>query len=238
MKKLALYSFYVISVSFIMSCDELEPCHRTSSNIISETRDLKDFKGVAFDNSGDFFLTQGPEFLFTIEGPDNVVELTTTRVENELLVIGSDGCFNGDYKLNVEITAPEYRFINFSGIGSLTTVGQIEGDVLVMELMGLGDIEADIYVDSLYTTISGNGTVEYTGEVIRHQFSSSGEVTLNSYSLDTDHTFINLTGIGNNYVHANESLAVVIAGSSIVYYQGNPTVQTEITGSGEVIDGN
>ncbi len=238
MKKLALYSFYVISVSFIMSCDELEPCHRTSSNIISETRDLKDFKGVAFANLGDIFLTQGPEFLFTIEGPDNVVELITTRVENELLVIGSDGCFNGDYMLNIEITAPEFTFINFSGIGSITTVGQIEGNVLVMELMGLGDIEADIYVDSLYTTISGNGTVEYTGEVIRHQFSSSGEVTLNSYSLDTDHTIINLTGIGNNYVHANESLAVVIAGSSIVYYQGNPTVQTEITGSGEVIDGN
>lgn len=235
MKNLVLYLFIA---SLFISCDSGLECIRPSTTIVSETRDLKDFRGVAFSNIGDIYLTQGPEFSFKIEGPDNVVELTTTKIENELLVIGTSDCFNGEYELSVEITAPEYKFINFSGLGSLTTVGQLEGDILVMELMGVGEIEADIYVDTLITTISGNAIVNYTGNVTRHEFFSSGQFALNSYPLETDHTYIRITGIGDSYVTANETLEVIIEGTGDVHYQGNPVIDSEIIGSGKVIDSN
>lgn len=240
MKNLAYYLLCASIFNLLASCNEgIDSCVRVSSNIISESRDLKDFKGVAFSGQSEIYLTQGPEYSFTIKGPDNVVGFTTTRIENELLVITTEECFNGEYELNIEITAPEYSFINLSGFATLTSVDQIEGDVLVMELMGLGIIEADVYVDSLYTTISGNGTVNYTGEVSKHFLSSSGEFRLNSYPMATDQTFINVTGIGDSYVRANESLSVIITGTGNVYYQGNPTtIHTDITGNGEVIDDN
>jgi hypothetical protein len=238
MKNFGAYLFYMFSYSLLMSCVGPDPCHRASDNIITETRDLKDFRGIAFTSLGDIYITQGPEYSFTIKGPDNVVGFTTTRIENELLVITTEECFNGEYELSIEITAPEYTFINLAGLATLTSVSEISGDLLVMELVGIGVIEADVYVDSLYTTISGNGTVNYTGEVSRHFLSSSGEFRLNGYSLQTDHTFINLTGIGDSYVHANESLTVEITGTGKVFYQGDPDIYTDITGNGEVIDDN
>jgi len=186
----------------------------------------------------DIYLTQGSEYSFTIVGPDNVVEFMSSEVQNEVLVIGTNTCFNGDYELRIEITAPEYRYINMTGIGSVTTVNQIEGDILATEMMGVGEIEADVYVDSLYTTIAGTGAVNYTGEVLRHELSSSGIFTLNSFDLETAHTEINIAGEGDAYVRANETLSVIIEGKGNVYYKGNPTIHKEISGTGEVIDDN
>ena len=237
MKNFKFY-FVILSLALFSSCDEGLECNRVSTNIISETRDLKDFKGVVFSNLGNIVLTQGSEYSFTINGPDNVVEFTNTTVEDELLVISSNTCFNGDYDLDIEITAPEYSYINLAGAGSIKTANQIEGDILVMEMMGVGDIEADVYVDSLYTTISGTGTVNYTGEAYMHEVSSSGLFTLNSYDLETVNTKINITGEGYSYVRVNETLTVLITGIGTVYYTGNPAVEKDITGTGEVIDDN
>lgn len=237
MKNFKIY-FVILSLALISSCDEGLECNRVSTNIISETRDLKDFKGVVFSNQGNIVLTQGSEYSFTIKGPDNVVEFTNTTIEDELLVISSNTCFNGDYDLDIEITAPEYRYINLAGAGSIKTVNQLDGDILVMEMMGVGDIEADVYVDSLYTTISGTGTVNFTGEAYTHEVSSSGSFTLNSYDLETVNTKINITGEGYSYVLVNETLSVLITGIGTVYYKGNPTIDKDITGTGEVIDDN
>ena len=240
MKNLANYLYVIPVITLLISCcgDSPPSCLQVSSNIISETRTLKDFKSVNLTGNGIIYLTQGPGYSVLIKGPDNVVELTTTKIENKMLEIGSDACFNGEYTFTVEITAPEYWSVNITGAGKIKTVGQIEGDVLEMELTGGGDIEADVNVDSLYTTISGHSTVNYTGNVIRHELSCSGEFRVDSYSLGTDYTFVDLIGIGDCYVYADKTLSVNIEGTGDVYYQGKPTIQTNITGSGKVIDSN
>ena len=238
MKKAAFY-LVIIALGLIGACDtgQIE-CLRASTNIVTENRDPKDFKGVVFSSLGDIYLTQGSEYSFTIEGPENVVELITSEVENEVLVIGTTACFNGVYDLSIEITAPEFKYINLAGAGSITVVDQIEGDILAMEMFGIGEIEADVFVDSLYTTISGTGTVNYTGETLKHEVSSSGLFELNSYDLQTDHTDISIAGEGDCYVTVLDKLDVLITGQGIVYYKGQPTIDSDIQGTGEVIDSN
>ncbi len=239
MKKTNIYIFIIFVILFFVSCDSSElQCIRVSSNIISETRDVKDFKGVVFNNIGNLILTQGPEYSYTMSGPENVLDLTTTVVENGLLVIGADACFNGSYKVVVEITAPDYDLINLSGVGTIETVGKISGDIIEIEMFGIGDIGAEIVADTLITTISGTGKVSYTGSVIRHELSCAGKYELNSYGLVTEYTSISLTGIGDSYVMANKTLDVFIEGSGNVYYKGSPVIKSEITGTGSVIDKN
>lgn len=238
MKKAAFY-LAIIALGLIGACDtgQIE-CIRASTNIVSENRDPKDFNGVVLNSLGDIYLTQGSEYSFTIEGPENVVELIRSEVENELLVIGTTACFNGVYELSIEITAPEFKYINLDGVGNITVIDQIEGDILTMEIFGIGEIEARVNVDSLYTTIAGTGTVNYTGEALKHEFSSSGLFELNSYGLQTEHTDINLAGEGDCYVTALDKLDVVITGLGNVYYRGQPTVESDIQGTGAVIDSN
>ena len=238
MKNLGFY-FIFISIVVFGSCDSTQiECLRASSKNVSELRDLRDFKGIVFNHVGDLILSQGPEYSFLINGPVNVLESTTTTIENEILVIGSEHCFNGDYKMTIEITAPEYELINLTGIGEIQTVGNIEGEIIQMELVGIGGIEADIVADTLYTRVSGTGDISYTGEVVKHQLLNAGEITLNAYSLSTKETLIDISGTGDCQVTVSDLLTVIISGTGSVFYQGNPEIDREISGTGEIIDSN
>ena len=121
MKNLIFKVSVLVIIVIIASCDSSNQieCIRASSNSITEDRDVKDYKGVALNVVGDLLLTQGPEYAFRIQGPDNVVALTTSKVENGVLVIGSESCFNGSYNLTIEITAPDFELISLSGIGKI-----------------------------------------------------------------------------------------------------------------------
>lgn len=233
---LLLISIFSISM---YSCDSNDiECIRASSNIISESRDIKDFNSVIFNAVGEVKLTQSQDFSFSISGPDNVVELTTTEIQNDLLVIGSEKCFNGNYNLDIEISAPSFEYVNLVGVGRMETVGFITGNSITIDIFGVGEVEADIRADSLYTNVTGQSEIVYGGEVDWHQTTAAGTFQLKAFNLETKNTFVDIQGIGDCEVNAAESLAVKISGEGNVYYKGNPQVQTDITGEGDVIDSN
>lgn len=239
MKNIFFLAGVILGGVLFSSCDSDQiTCVRASSNIITEDRENKDFKGVVFNQVGDLKLTQGPDFSVKITGPDNVVALTFTVIENGLLVISSRDCFNGSYELLVEITAPEFEEIGMVGVGDVESVGMITGDIMEVNLQGIGDFDLEIEADSLYTTFSGTGSMTCSGDVLKHQFIGSGQFTLNGYGLVTNHTDINVSGTGDSYVRANNTLNASIVGTGDVYYKGTPAITTQITGVGDVIDAN
>lgn len=232
---LILFSLAVV----FNSCDtnQLE-CIRVSSNVISETRDVKDYTGVVMTAVGNVKLTQGLDYACKITGPDNVVELMKTEIQNGLLVIGTDECFNGEYELTVEITAPEFEVINLSGIGTIESTNTISGDIIEVDLYGIGVVEATFVADSLYSTVTGQGNLNYSGNVLRHELLCTGQFALSGFPMATDHTIIFLSGNGDSEVTVADKLDVTIEGSGNVFYKGYPTITSEITGMGYVVDKN
>jgi len=233
---------YVIGLLLLVctiACDtnQLE-CVRASTNIVTVERDHKDFRGVVFNEVGDVLLTQGPEYSVKLTGPDNVVELTESLVDGEVLIIGGENCYNGDYNLKIEITAPEFQYIALAGIGKMKTVGALESDVIQVEILGIGDIEANFIADTLYTKISGTADIIYSGEVFYHEINSTGDYELSAFALETQNTSITFSGTGQNYVTAYQNLYVKIIGIGDVHYQGNPDIESDISGTGQIIDSN
>ena len=230
----------ILSLAVYSSCDTSDSieCIRASQNITTESRDHQNFKGVYFNHVGDLYLTQGAEYSISITGPENVVELTNTYIDNENLIISTDEFFNGDYDLKIEITAPEYKLISMVGVGKIKTVNPIEGDLLEIEILGVGEVEATINMDTLYTLSSGTSTINYSGEVINHEFASAGDFSLNAFPLLTKKTSLNIAGTGDSKVSASDKLVVIISGVGNVYYKGDPDIELEIIGTGEIIDSN
>jgi len=239
MKNSASYLIVLLVISIFASCDTSElKCVRASDNIIKENRDLTDFKGVVFNNWGEVYLTQGPEYSFTIQGPDNVVELSTAEIQNEMLIIGADVCFNGSYDLQVEITAPDYNYIGLIGGGKILSASTITTENISVEVFGIGDVALDVIADTLNTSITGQAKLTYKGNVNKHYLINSGDFVLNGYLLETEHTIINNNGTGTSYITASETLTVNIEGSGDVYYKGTPEIQSSIIGTGEIIETN
>lgn len=226
-------------ITLFSACDtDTFTCIRVSSTEVTETRDIKNYSGVVLANVATLKITQGQEYAFKIQGPENVVELTYSRVQNDLLVIGTDECFNGDYELIIELTAPDFKVFNLTGIGAIETMNTINTDIIEVDLIGIGSIEAAFNADTIYTNIAGQAIVKYYGQAHRHELESSGEFSFKGFPLSTNHTQINITGEGDSEVTANESLRVFIEGAGNVYYMGDPLIDSDITGVGEIIDAN
>lgn len=234
-----VFGIAIISPAFFSACDtsNLE-CVRASSNIVTVERDHRDFRGIVLNELGDAILTQGPEYSVKLTGPDNVVALTESLTDGEILIIGGSNCYNGEYNLKIEITAPEIQYVALAGIGQIETNGPLETDVIQFEVFGLGEIEAEVFADTLYTTVSGKVDILYAGEVGYHQINTTGDHEIDAYPLETLDTSITLSGTGDTYVSAFEFLDVKISGTGDVYYLGEPLVIKDITGTGQVIDSN
>ena len=65
-----------------------------------------------------------------------------------------------------------------------------------------------------------------------------GVGNVRAYNLTVDTCYITTTGVGDCYVRVNNLLNVLIAGVGHVYYKGNPSIISNITGVGSIVDDN
>jgi len=89
-----------------------------------------------------------------------------------------------------------------------------------IELIGIGDFE-----------LSGNGQ-----NVLSVNLTGVGNI--NAYEMKVNTCSITLTGVGDCKVYVLNELNVTIAGVGYVYYKGNPSINSKITGVGNLINDN
>lgn len=239
MVRLVLLFISIAALAIFEACGPKPiPCIRVSSTTTTETRDIKDFNGVIVYVEANVKIRQGSEYEIKLTGPDNVVELIETSLTNEYLVISTSDCFNGDYELFIEITAPVYELVNLNEKSLLETNGTIEGTNIQLELLGNVEVNVALEMDSIFTSYVGKGDLNFSGSSIYHSMILEGEFDVSGFELMTDYSSIDLIGIGNCEVYANEKLDVSITGIGDVYYKGTPDISSMITGTGQIINAN
>lgn len=65
-----------------------------------------------------------------------------------------------------------------------------------------------------------------------------GVGNIRAYNLTVDTCYITTTGVGDCYVMVDNLLNVLISGVGHVYYKGNPSIISNITGVGSIVDDN
>jgi hypothetical protein len=89
-----------------------------------------------------------------------------------------------------------------------------------IELTGVGDI-----------VLSGDNQHELTVII-------TGAGNIKAYEMKVDTCNITFTGVGDCHVFVNNELNVNLSGVGNVYYRGDPTIHSTITGVGHLIDAN
>jgi hypothetical protein len=65
-----------------------------------------------------------------------------------------------------------------------------------------------------------------------------GSGSFRGFQLRAGQSYVEIVGSGDCEITSDESMDVVIEGSGNVYYKGTPSLQTDITGSGRVLNAN
>ena len=173
-----------------------------------------------------------------MEGTPNAVMAVETRVKDGRLMITDEGCYNPSKNATLRVATPAITAISVTNNGGVVAEHNVFGDKAVLNMAGSGTILLkEVGASTVASRVTGDGEIFLGGgqKLTKHRIQISGTGNVNAYNLPFQAVVVSITGEGTARVWAETQLDVTIEGSGNVYYQGNPTVRSRITGTGELI---
>lgn len=206
---------------------------------ITETRDIKNFKGFSSGISADITLKQtSNSYKVIVSGQKNILSLLKMDVVDGNLKIGFQKGYSIGYKeaLKITIEAPSFNYLGMSGSGNVEADGTLSGDKMTINISGTGNFDLDnIKFSELSVGISGSGDVDLAGSVASVDLTISGSGNLKAESLKAQKARCSVSGSGNISLNVSNELDAIISGSGDISYSGKPaSVRTRVSGSGDI----
>ena len=196
-----------------------DDCLIATGDLVSENRTLPNFTAIVNTIPASVFITQGPLEDIRVEARSGIIGDIRTVINVETLTIRVEDCIRDLGDVEIHVTIPEITELNITGVGNMTAVN-------------------DLTVTDLELSLSGVGNFNLRGEAQNLNINLSGVGDINAFPLETDVCNIRISGAGDAELFVNDELDVTISGVGDVFYRGTPTVTSNITGSGSVVDSN
>lgn len=208
---------------------------RGNGDLVTETRDEKDFDGIDASIPGKVVVLSGAEFQVKVQVEENLLPYLKTEVKSGDLHIYFSRNVRDVDNLVVTVTLPELASVHLSGSGEIVANDAFAGHSLDLNVSGSGFLEMNnLDYNEVSLGLSGSGNVDLGGEAIKLEASISGSGHLDALSFPVKVADIQLSGSGSAKVDVAEKLTAHISGSGEVLYEGNPVVDADISGSGRV----
>jgi len=187
-----------------------------TSGVVSEPRDVGGFDEVELRGVGNLFIEQTSSESLSVEAEEDVLPKIRTEVQNSRLTIGPEpnSIINTTKPINYRLTVK---------------------DLHALEVSGSGDVEAEgIDTDELAVHISGSGDVEISGSAASQEVDLSGSGDYKAEDLESKEAKVDVRGSGSATVNVSDQLDAEVSSSGSVEYIGDPTLNQDVSGSGEV----
>ena len=217
---------------FLTSCD---PTLRGRGEVVTETRNEKNFHAIDFCASGRVDVYTSPVYSLEVSCEENIIPYLETRVEHGVLkVYFSRNVWDVD-NLRIRVGAPNWDGFDLSGSGSIYVNDPIFGQHLDLDISGSGKMnvtDADFLSSNIH--VSGSGDLFLSGLADDLHASVSGSGNINALEFPVKNAVAKISGSGNIRLNVLETLEVDISGSGNVEYIGNPQVNSHVSGSGNI----
>lgn len=229
----------LISLSLLnTACIEDTFCLRPSGEIIERQIEVTSLSGVHLNTPGSLHLKQGTAPQLTIKAYENVFKSLDYRIEDGILVMDIEKCFQTfDMEIFLTIDQPLSE-ISVDGSGDVLTEDPlVSADELDLRMTGTGSIALETATDKLSSQISGTGTISISGESNYHYAKIIGTGNLQAFDFPTKDYLLKIAGAGSAEVAMNGGeLDAEITGAGKIIYKGQTTeVNSKITGAGKVV---
>ena len=206
-------------------------------SIVDEPIAVTPFTAVVTSASADVTITTGDSLQVILSDYENLIELWEVKVENNQLVIETKpftSLINSKAKVTIVMPAT-LKEAKIAGSGNI----DLNSPFPLLEkcvISGSGNItgHAITTYSNLDLTISGSGSFDFVGTANAVKATTSGSGRMHLANLIANDVTCIISGSGNMYVYAHNSLDATITGSGNIIYSGNPTVNVKTSGSGTV----
>lgn len=167
---------------------------------VSEVRKIGSFSSIEINSVAEIYFTQDEHCSLKIEGKEKYVNMVSTTVKDDCLVISvPKGMRVRNIKkgVTIYITAPDLKSVDFRGVGTLVCEKPIKLNDVDLNISGVGSVEiAELICKNLSINLSGVGGVEMKVdcEQLDANVSGIGSLTLTGKA---HHADITRSGIGS-----------------------------------------
>ena len=240
MKKAILFS--ILIALFLVSCDD-DDTYTGEGPIVTEELNLEDFSGIEAIGSMDVIISEGAEQKVEVTGHANIIDRLETAVSNGIWKVKlKDGSYkNSDLTFNIVI--PTLNRASIEGSGDISINDFTSVDDVYLGIIGSGNIQLDENdgCENLVVEIEGSGHVnakEEFEDIESLDIEIIGSGSFDGFPVEADQVAVNIVGSADCSITANVGLKVTIDGSGTVSYKGEPSIESDISGSGKIINSN
>lgn len=235
MKTISRVFLPVIVVTALMFSTSCLDCIEGDGNVIQKTIEVGNFTKIKLNGDANLTLTSDTAALFLMKGEKNILDEYRVEVEGNTLVIGTRQCLRNHEQVTFQIPYTKLESVTINGSGSVFANEVVKTGSLDLKINGSGDFEIPVELQDLSGVISGSGDIVLTGSARNTHFTINGSGNIDTPGLSSEQCSVTINGSGDGNVWVTGNLKVNVRGSGNVYYKGDPSIQTDIKGSGSVI---
>ncbi len=233
--------FFLVCILVFNHCKK-PGCFKDAGNIISQQRAATSFNQVDIFDNINLVLTQDTIEKISVEAGANILANIITDISDNVLTIkNTTDCKwlrNPSEKINVYLSIKHLIRINYNASGNITSTNTIRADGITFHTdNGAGNIDIDMNAKRVYVYIFNDNTDMIFRGNSDSCYAYTGERgTIDFRNFIVKHQKVGYGSIRDGYVHATESLHVIMYFKGTLFYKGNPQrVTTEYLSTGQVI---
>ena len=213
MKKLAL--LLLASTIVVAGCHHGMRARITGSGKrVSQKRQVAPFTSISTEGAFNIEVTCQKDAGLEVEGDDNVLDVVTAEVSNNVLRLRSSKDYSVSDPVKFKITVPNLEGLSVSGAGKV-------------DIKGMNNDKFEI--DS-----SGAPAISVTGNTKVVDIDTSGAAKIDTHNLHASRAVVDSRGVSKVDLDVADQLDVTISGPSQVTYKGDPVVNKTVHGPGKV----
>ncbi|MBL7741971.1 MAG: DUF2807 domain-containing protein [Chitinophagaceae bacterium] len=236
MKRLLVFS--VFTVAIFSSCNHFWGKRiNGNGNVITQTRQFSNFKGVDVSSAIHLYVKQDPAFSVKVETDENLQQYIMVYEENGVLYVKQENNTNLDAtgSIKVYVSAPVFNSIEASGAcevkgeGMLATPGGIDIDV-----SGASKADLEVKTPKITAEMSGASSITLRGETKDLFLKGGGASHAKCFELLTENADVDVSGASNADVFASVKLDAEASGASDIRYKGGASVTPNTSGAAHI----
>ncbi len=227
---------FVLVLGFLQSCifinndGLLEP-----KNPDTKTLNLRDFDRLEMESAFRVRVQQGSQFKVVAYGDRrDVSDLDAFVDRSGKLVIRYKNWRSRRYEMEIDITMPTLKEIDFSGAVNADIEGFSGARDMEIELSGASKANIDGDWERTDIDLSGASKLTLRGQGASLVGDLSGASTLEAFDYPVDYVDLELSGASDARVLVDKTLIVKASGASALRYRGRPDVRPDLSGGSTV----
>jgi len=195
-------------------------------NVVKQDRQLNSFSGLDVGGAFKVFLTQGDKESVTVEADENLLDVISTEVRGNTLVIKTTEDIRDSEALNIYLTFKNLEEMDISGACHLTGENKMKFDDLDLECSGASDVELKMGAQKLSLDLSGASQIELYGSAESVDMDLSGASHIDAYDLEVNIYNVDVSGAAHAKIFVTGELSADISGAASLKYKGDAVVKS------------